>query len=200
MSEKHYPKPKVKRRQAAAVDFLTPLSPEDCAEHLEAGRSPLPDLDKGVQVTDNRFQVELYSKPTISTNWPTTRRFNAQPDGWKNRATRWQAAVWFDGTLDPTGNGLTRVQGQVKRSPGNSDRALTVQLLLAVGWCILFMLVGHLPTRSPDTRHLAWWGFWGVMLLIAVFIILARKRSLARQSAALAGWITDRLDVRRDNP
>ncbi|HEX3050151.1 MAG TPA: hypothetical protein VHP83_05805, partial [Aggregatilineaceae bacterium] len=97
------------------VEFLTPLTIEDCIEHLRAGRSPFEHLEMDVWTGEYDFRVELIPRSAPS-------------------AARWPEGVWLEGHLDTTAEGLTQVNARVLRDILTFNFMGLTAALLAVVW------------------------------------------------------------------
>jgi len=170
--QKHNPLSKRKRGMALRqVEFLPPLTIEDCIEHLRAGRSPFEHLAMDVWTGERDFRVELIPR-------------SAPP------AARWSEGVWLEGHLETTAEGLTQVRARVLRDILTFNFMGLTAALLAVVWTAIAinndyngMTIGAGVGLAAATFAL----FWGM-----------RRRWVSQLSHGLLAWLDERLDVRRD--
>lgn len=185
-------RPRSKRGQAPLiVDFLSPLSVEECLARLEAGRSPVHSYDLDVtHEADGTVRLDFVERtPRRQVISPGSRSTPARV----GLGTAWAESVWFEGRVEPTGDGLTHVRGEIRRSFGAS---WVFTLMVAVP--ALLALVGAAVAASQSQRLWAvlLFGVWTILTL-AWGVTGARLLRARRLAQALARWIDQRLNVER---
>jgi hypothetical protein len=169
-------KDKKKKRgiRGEALDFVSPLTEQECIEHLKSSRSNLPNYNLSVYIDGNQFEGEFIVRGYFRPGYAT---------------------VWFEGRLEPHPAG-TLVTGNVVRGYGTSKMGMAVQLVVAlVCWILLFIAgVEHI---NSSTESNGWLLLSGLVLLVVLAVFTVNKRLFDRQATALLMWVTDRLDIQR---
>lgn len=186
---------KRKRGYAAShVDLTSPLSVEECVEHLRAGHFKSHSYSLVLSLDDDyRFWLELAEKNLrrhpwmFGPSWASPITYSRQQPG------AWIGPVWFEGRLEPTEYGATHVQGTVMHSLTTSPRGLAVQIGLGAA---LFATLFLLTPVFGDSAW-AWVLFVGVLLGIWLNGLWSGWSERRREAEALTGWLRERLDVER---
>lgn len=162
---------KEKRKRGQRVDgleFVSPLSVEDCQAHLKAGRSPSRNFELWVETDEHEFSIG-FRDPSMN---PLSRYSFLAP-------------VWFEGHLEPIDAG-TVVQGALYR---DSTR------YLVIGWlaiCLLIFLGATYANTAPMLQIFA------VILAFGGLIIDKENNRIRDQMGRmLREYVIERLDVRR---
>jgi hypothetical protein len=172
-------KPKRKRGQTVqAIDFLTPLSVDECIQHLESGRFPLDRWSIKSLVVGDQFVVYLVN------NYIMNHR--------SSRAIQNSCPLWIEGDLTEDANGLTRVKAAIQREqvyPAWAVRAFEVVITVSLAWMVRLFLIGDaLGTGALFTA----------ILIGTPYVLLKAEELRARRLArTLLPWLEDRLDVQR---
>jgi hypothetical protein len=190
---------KQKRKRGAFqghLDFISPLSPEDCIEHLKAGRTPFSTLDLGIETDGDHFQVlpcdRSYQRHLMRNERNPIRTYESV----MSNQFRSTTGFWFEGQFEPHEAG-TRVYGRVVRN--------SVLFKLGVFALVMVWLAAQLTIASDWLSGSA--DFSEVMpgltigsavLLISMIPILLYRNFRQRQTRTLLEWIDERLNVRRD--
>jgi hypothetical protein len=191
MSEKS--KIKQKRKRGASqgrLDFISPMSPEECIEHLKAGRSPFSRLSLDVDGDGDQFTVHphdrYYQKSSLPGGRGTPTTFGPSFQS--------PASFWFDGHLEPHPAG-THVQGQMRWEDYEYKLLFLLLGLVCLGTAVLSAVFALVEHALADDIFIC-----GLLpsLLIFLILFLIRDEVRQRKQALLLQWIDERLNVRRD--
>jgi hypothetical protein len=197
MNDKRKFKQKRKRGASQArLDFISPLSPEECIEHLKAGRTPFSMLDLDIKTEGDHFQVlpcdRPYQRQVMRNRLTPVRTYKAE----MSHQFRSGAGFWFDGQFDLHEAG-TRVYGRVVRN--NALSKLGVFALVMVWLAAQVTIASDWISGVADFNEvLPGLTIGAVILLISMIPILLYRNFRQRQTQILLEWIDERLNVRRD--
>jgi hypothetical protein len=190
---------KQKRKRGASqgrLDFISPLSPEECIEHLKAGRTPFSMLDLGIETDGDHFRVMLcdryYQRHLMSNERTPIRTYKSV----MSNQFRSTTGFWFEGQFEPHEAG-TRVYGRVVRNCILFK--LGVFALLMVWLAAQLTIASDWLSGSADFSDVLPGLTIGVaVLLISMIPILLYRNFRQRQTRILLEWVDERLNVRRD--
>jgi hypothetical protein len=175
-----------------SLDFVSPLTEQECIEHLKSGRSNLSEYVLRVHTHDDQFRVQFMRKGFLGIKRGMG-RFDSSYTVQSERLAA--SSVRFEGKLESHPAG-TRVTGKIVRGFGTSRIGLGVQQGIALVLLLLLFLKGVLNVDT-GIQLLGWSLLSTVLFLIVTAIFAVNRRSFNRQADALLAWVTDRLDIQR---
>jgi hypothetical protein len=174
MSKKHRGKLKRKHgERLVELDFLSPLTPDECISHLKSGRSPLRALQLKVEADPNN-DVQV---------------------AWTDRLWQWEG-VWYAGTLEQGEDGLTRVHGFIMSDYGSTGQTAFFDTLTLLGSASAILTVALLILVARYQNFIFVYA-WGVVMATVGFYFYRRKLHLDQLSSHLSDYIDERLNVQR---
>jgi hypothetical protein len=176
-------KPKRKRGQTMqTIDFLTPLSVEECMEHLESGHFPLKRWLIILNVDEDfQFSIGLVE--------------NINRVGFSYPQLQNPAPVWVEGSLTEQTNGLTHLTGRLQSESIYSTissrwiRLAEISLIVFIVFVVSRQFIlGY--DHAPLT-------FFALIMAMAYLFFKAEEIRARRLARTLLAWLEDRLDVQR---